>query len=150
VAVVLTTNSVSFDDSLVGQSEHFKVNLISVPSSFEKVRNLSGFHQSAPVLMSGKTRFIVIRMGLQKTEGGQIAISQTASNLNLVPDHFKEFKLMSVLITLARWIGVIKYSIKICVFQLGHCLFPRSEHRVSSRVGLLPFKCSVVNVFVNF
>jgi len=65
VAVVLTTMSVSIDNSLVGQSEHFKVNLISVPSSFEKVRDLSGLHQSAPVLMSGKTGFIVVGMRLQ-------------------------------------------------------------------------------------
>jgi len=61
--------------------------------------------------MGSETTLIVVRVRLENTEGCQIAISEASTYFNLVSHMLKEVKLMSVLVFLARWVGVVEYSI---------------------------------------
>jgi len=56
---------------------------------------------------------------------------------------------MSVLVILARWVGVVEDTIEGVVHKLVYTFLPRAKHGVGSRVGLLPLEGSVVNIFVN-
>jgi hypothetical protein len=76
--------------------------------------------------MGSETTLIVVRVSLQDSKGSQIAISQATSNFNFVSHVFKEVKLMGVLISLARWVRIIEYSIQTVILQFVYALLPRS------------------------
>ena len=56
---------------------------------------------------------------------------------------------MSVLVSLARGIGVVEHTIQAVVVELVDTLLPGTKHRVSGGMRLLPFKGSVVDILVD-
>ena len=100
--------------------------------------------------MSSETTFIVVRVGLEDSQRSQVAISQTATNLDLISHMLKEVKLMSMLIFFTRWVRIVEDTVKGVILKLVYTGLPGTKHRVGSRVRLLPFKSRVVNILINF
>ena len=84
-------------------------------------------------------RVIVFRLSLQDSEWRQVTIGQSSTNLNFVPNSFKEMELMCVLIMFTWWIRVIENTVNLFVFKLGNNFLPGSEKSINSGMGFLEF-----------